>query len=1138
MLYKAFRRPNSRARIPHYRFESVRHTLEPLEGRILLAAHIVGNPTVYPTIQAAVNAAAPGATINVDSGIYNELVTINKTLTIRGARAGIDARSNVRQGFAGETMVSGTTVADGNTSAFYITASDVTIDGFYCSGNTSISQYGAGIVIAPGVSGTHIVNNVLQGNISGLFLANSSPTDPAVIQYNAFRYNNNLGTLGGRGIYSDGNISGGVLTNVIIDSNFFLNNHGDYRTTTALEAAISLESYSSQPAAQSNIRITNNTFDENGKALLAWNASNILFQGNTVTSTLDSGSGTIRLEGGVSNVTIAGNNLYDNLAPALRIDNKAFGADNSQVAITGNDLYGNGYDVNDGAIDIDSSTYDGALVATNNWWGDASGPGGDFGGAGNAVFADGANVQVSPWASAPVVTEESPYMGLPSIPGSTIQAENFDQGGPGVGYQIPGALNKWSNYRATSATFEFTSDNGGGYDVKGLAAGQWLAYTINVPQAGNFRIDFRAASGQSTGGTFNATIDGADVTGPLVLATGGDQTWATLSSSSFALTAGQHVLTLLLDSNGSGGVVGNFNWLELVPVSTPPTLPTAPSGLSASAVSSSQINLAWTNTAANQTGVEVDRSTDGSSFTPIANLGATASTYSDTGLTAATKYYYRVEAKNAAGSSPSSNIANATTAQSIPSAPASLMATAFSASQINLSWTNTATNQTSVEIDRSLDGTHFASLTTLGATASSYADTGLTAGTTYYYRVEAANSAGPSPSSNIASATTASATLVTTYLSGLSWTTATVGWGTIQKNLSIGGNPIRIRGTTYASGIGTHAISVINYNLGGQFQSFLSDVGLDDETFGQGYVEFKVIGDGITLFDSGVLTGTSPVVHVNVSVAGVQQLQLVALNGIAANWNWDHADWAGARLTSNAAVPTVPSAPASLTATALSTSQIRLNWTNTANNQAGFEIDRSPDGVNFTPVTTVGASTTTWSDSNLNPSTRYYYRIEAINAIGASASSNIANATTLAPTGTTTYLSDLNWTSATVGWGTIHKDLSIEGNPIHIRGTTYARGIGTHAVSQITYNLGGKYQSFLSDVGVDDETSGQGFVEFKVVGDGKVLFDSGVLGGNSPVDHINVSVAGVQQLQLLALNGIAANWNWDHADWAGARLIS
>src|SRR5258708_265847 len=78
-----------------------------LESRQLLAAHIVGDPTFYSTIQAAVNAATPRAIINVDAGAYSESVTITKPLTIRGAQAGIDARSNLRQSGANETVIKG-----------------------------------------------------------------------------------------------------------------------------------------------------------------------------------------------------------------------------------------------------------------------------------------------------------------------------------------------------------------------------------------------------------------------------------------------------------------------------------------------------------------------------------------------------------------------------------------------------------------------------------------------------------------------------------------------------------------------------------------------------------------------------------------------------------------------------------------------------------------------------------------------------------------------------------------------------------------------------------------------------------------------------------------------------------------------
>src|SRR5579859_113231 len=93
--------------------------IESLEGRLFLAAHIGGNPTVFPTIQAAVDAAAPNATITVDPGNYPELVTISKTLMIKGAQAGVDARSNVRAASGNESVVSGESFGSTTSSAFY-----------------------------------------------------------------------------------------------------------------------------------------------------------------------------------------------------------------------------------------------------------------------------------------------------------------------------------------------------------------------------------------------------------------------------------------------------------------------------------------------------------------------------------------------------------------------------------------------------------------------------------------------------------------------------------------------------------------------------------------------------------------------------------------------------------------------------------------------------------------------------------------------------------------------------------------------------------------------------------------------------------------------------------------------------------
>jgi len=100
----------------------------------------------------------------------------------------------------------------------------------------------------------------------------------------------------------------------------------------------------------------------------------------------------------------------------------------------------------------------------------------------------------------------------------------------------------------------------------------------------------------------------------------------------------------------------------------------------------------------------------------------------------------------------------------------------------------------------------------------------------------------------------------------------------------------------YATGLGVHARSEVNVALGGGFTTFLSDVGVDDEVGPAGVVAFLVIVDGVTLFDSGTMTGSSATQSVQVDVTGKQQLKLVVTGGGATNYSNAHGDWAGARL--------------------------------------------------------------------------------------------------------------------------------------------------------------------------------------------------------------------------------------------------
>ena len=98
------------------------------------------------------------------------------------------------------------------------------------------------------------------------------------------------------------------------------------------------------------------------------------------------------------------------------------------------------------------------------------------------------------------------------------------------------------------------------------------------------------------------------------------------------------------------------------PAGTTSPVPIAPSGLSATAVSPSEIDLMWTDNSGDDQGFKIERSPDGvAGWTEIATVGMDVTTYSDTGLSPLTPYFYRVKAYNSVGGSDYSNVASATT---------------------------------------------------------------------------------------------------------------------------------------------------------------------------------------------------------------------------------------------------------------------------------------------------------------------------------------------------------------------------------------------------------------------------------------------------------------------------------------------
>jgi hypothetical protein len=182
-------------------------------------------------------------------------------------------------------------------------------------------------------------------------------------------------------------------------------------------------------------------------------------------------------------------------------------------------------------------------------------------------------------------------------------------------------------------------------------------------------------------------------------------------------------------------------------VSTGPTPPAAPTGLTATA-GNAQVSLKW-NPSTGATSYNVKRATGspGGPYTTVATT--TGTTHTDTGLSNGTTYYYAVTALNEAGESASSSYVGATPQGPLPPPTAPVLTATGGKRLINLTWT-ASTGATSYTMKRSTaSGGPYAVLKT-GLTTRKYADRKLNAGTTYYYVVTAVNASGTTDS-NVAS---------------------------------------------------------------------------------------------------------------------------------------------------------------------------------------------------------------------------------------------------------------------------------------------------------------------------------------------------------------------------------------------------
>src|SRR5258708_6812857 len=374
------------------------------------------------------------------------------------------------------------------------------------------------------------------------------------------------------------------------------------------------------------------------------------------------------------------------------------------------------------------------------------------------------------------------YMDTHSVPSSTKQPSPWPYKDPAsfVGSPCPNFPNSTTCWDASAVRV----DNPGSTDVTGVhvvvdmgseiynlwgssltvkAHGMLVLTEVGGQNVANFDGSDFPPNAYNGGNTASCANSGAI---PDVKITIGGVTTTYLDSGQVLNGGGVDSGHCLNGTFVSGSMDESHPWVQIG--SSEPTVPTAPQSLAATAGSGS-VSLSWAAPASNGgaaiTGYNVYRGTSsgGESATPVAT-NVTAASFTDTGLTNGTTYYYTVAAVNSAGTSPPSNEASPTPTAvqpTVPSAPPSPpgLGAPGGAGSVSLSWSAPASAggspATGYNVDRGTTTAGGESPTPLaaGVNLTSFTDTTAVNGTTYFYKVTAVNAVGVSPPSNEASAT-------------------------------------------------------------------------------------------------------------------------------------------------------------------------------------------------------------------------------------------------------------------------------------------------------------------------------------------------------------------------------------------------
>jgi nitrous oxidase accessory protein NosD len=362
----------------------------------------------YPTIQSAVNDPTCNP-INVLAGLYPEAapgpLTINRPVTLVGAQSGVDAR-NPRGPESIINDIQGTSVS----------ASNVVIDGFTVQNSTAPAFTGFGIWLNPGISGTKIINNIIQDNIVGIGLANAGAQ--ALIRHNWIRNNIKPGGAQGSGIYTDEFSGGPTVRNVLVQENTFSGHAG-------FGAAINI-SNTAPAGGVFNLDVDTNLFTSNSRAFVLFNTHDSTIHDNDSSGASFVGSADVRIFDNNTNLSILRNDLMMGAGHAIRLSDLGILGPSSGVEIHFNNI--EIFALTGLTVDPLPPGHVGTVDAECNWWNSSTGPfniPNNLTGTGEEVVGD---ADFTPWL---IARYPAPCIGgLPSTPGKVTGGGQIEDSDP------------------------------------------------------------------------------------------------------------------------------------------------------------------------------------------------------------------------------------------------------------------------------------------------------------------------------------------------------------------------------------------------------------------------------------------------------------------------------------------------------------------------------------------------------------------------------------------------------------------------------------------------------------------------------------------------------------------------------------